>query len=263
MQHHNAVGILTALAPEDVADRWLADLCGGRVRAGVAFAGLRRPGAPLTRVARTAGGFVLSGSAPWVTGWGIVDVVHTAARDEVGDVHWLLVDAVAGETLRVEQHDLIAAGASGTVTVSFADHPVPSDRLTHVESFEEWRRRDARGLGRNGSLALGVATRATELLGDPPELLEEISSRRDELARADADEVPAARARASLLALDATTRLFVAGGGRSTIRGGDAERLVREALFLQVFGQTPAIKDEQLRLLTAGGSGAAWPRPNV
>ena len=59
-----------------------ADLAGGKKRGGVAFAHMLRPGTPMTTTEPVDGGWVMNGSAPWVTGWGHIDVVHAAARHE-------------------------------------------------------------------------------------------------------------------------------------------------------------------------------------
>ncbi|MGA8634121.1 MAG: hypothetical protein WB805_04605 [Candidatus Dormiibacterota bacterium] len=66
---------------------------------------------------------------------------------------------------------------------------------------------------------------------------------------------PPGRARASELALRAATTLVVSGGGRSITMADHAQRLAREALFLLVFGQTPAIKAAQLHRLYDGSHG--------
>ncbi len=110
----------------------LEPLCLGTRRAGVAFAGLRRPGPPILVARRAPGGWVLDGTAPWVTGWGRIDVIHVAARD--GDqVVWALVDAAEGPSLGIEVLPLAAVAASGTVTVRFRGHAVPDERVTLEE----------------------------------------------------------------------------------------------------------------------------------
>ena len=48
------------------------------------------------RVRRSGGDFVLDGTVPWVTGWGMIDVVYVAARDADDVVHFLLMDAPGG-----------------------------------------------------------------------------------------------------------------------------------------------------------------------
>jgi alkylation response protein AidB-like acyl-CoA dehydrogenase len=255
MQHHNAVVALARRAPASLAGEWLEDLCAGRRRAGIAFAGLRRPGPPVLTAHAVAGGFELQGYAPWVTGWERIDAVHVAARDDAGDVVWLLLDAIECPTLRAEWLPLAAVAASATVTVHFDSHRVDAARLTFTEPFEEFSARDALGLRRNGSLALGVASRCARLLGDPPPLGEQIEACRVALDDAGPDTIARARAAAADLALHAATWLVVAGGGRSLLGSEHAQRLAREALFLQVFGQTPAIKAAQLERICARPAG--------
>jgi alkylation response protein AidB-like acyl-CoA dehydrogenase len=247
MQHHGAVRTLATSAPEPIRREWLEPLCLGARRSGVAFAGLRRPGPPVLVTRQVAGGWVLDGTAPWVTGWGRIDVVHVAARDEQGQVVWALVDAVAGPSLQVQPLPLAAVAASGTVTIRFRGHAVPDERVTLVEPFETWQARDAGGLRTNGSLALGVARRCCALLG-PTRFDAELRDCRAALDEASVEELPAARARASRLAMRAASTLVVAGGGRSILTGNHAQRLAREAMFLLVFGQTAAIRREQMAL---------------
>jgi alkylation response protein AidB-like acyl-CoA dehydrogenase len=181
-----------------------------------------------------------------VTGWGRVDVVHTAARDPEGNVVWLLVDAVASPTLEVEPLELAAVNASATVGVRFTDHEVPLSRLTLVEPFATWIARDSAGLSRNGSFPLGVARRCSRLLGSDG-FDDEIAACRRALDESTPDTVAEARAGAADLAVRAASALVVSGGGRSVLVREQAQRLAREAMFLLVFGQTSSIKAAQLR----------------
>jgi alkylation response protein AidB-like acyl-CoA dehydrogenase len=102
IQHHGAVRALVE-APQRLRDAWLSRLCGGEVRAGVAFSGLRRPGPPILTAEPDGDGWRFNGFAPWVTGWGRVDVVRAAARREDGDIVWALVDATAGPTAQLNR----------------------------------------------------------------------------------------------------------------------------------------------------------------
>jgi alkylation response protein AidB-like acyl-CoA dehydrogenase len=247
IQHHGAVRAV-ADAPPAFRDRWLERLCRGTVRAGVAFSGLRRPGPPILSAVPDGDGWRFTGLAPWVTGWGRVDVVRAAARRENGDIVWALVDATAGATLSAERLRLAAVNASATVTLSFQSHWVPADRVIGLQDFDEWQVADRANLRVNGSLALGVARRCSSLLDSAP-LLAEVDQHRDALDHGSPETMPEERARASELALRAATALVVAGGGRSIALDHQAQRLAREAIFLLVFGQTAAIKAAQLHRL--------------
>ncbi len=244
MQHHGAVRAV-AEGPDDLRREWLGSLCRGVKRAGVAFSGLRRPGPPMLLARPASGGWALDGVATWVTGWGRIDAVHVGARTEEGEVAWLLVDAVPGPTLVVERLRLAAVHASSTVTLRFLAHPVPGARLTAREPHDVWRERDRSSLRINGSLALGLASRCATLVG-VSRLDGEIIRCREALDQASVDEMPAARAQASRMALEAAAALVTAGGGRSILLEEHAQRLAREAVFLLVFGQTPAIRKAQM-----------------
>lgn len=197
--------------------------------------------------APVSGGWVLHGSAPWVSGWGRIDVIRVAARHEA-DIVWTLVDVAPSSALRADALQLAAVNASGTVTLRFEGLAVADERVITVEPFEEWRARDREGLRLNGSHALGVARRCLHLLGEAARTtdLSELSRVRDELNAATAETLPEARARASQLAMRVAERLVITRGGGSILLSNHAQRLAREALFLLVFGQTPAIRAQQL-----------------
>jgi alkylation response protein AidB-like acyl-CoA dehydrogenase len=250
LAQHQGVARQVAAASAEIRDEWLVPLCRGDRRSGVAIAGIR-PGADPLRARPSSYGWTLHGSVPWVTGWGLVDVVHVAALDDEGHVVWLLVDADRGPSLQVARQHLVACDASGTVTVTFEGHDVGQERCTGRTSYDEWQRADIDGLRGNGSLALGVAGRCAALLGSG-KLMAEIDQARehlDALERHDADGMPGARAAASELCWRAAGELVVAAGGRSVLRDQHPQRLAREALFLLVFGSRPAIKTELLARL--------------
>jgi hypothetical protein len=200
------------------------------------------------RYRRVAGGYLFDGEAPWVTGWDLVHVLHTAARNDDGDVVWGLLDAIASDSLTVEPLDLVAVRASRTVVVRLRGHFVPDERVTGRTAYADWPVRDRSGLRTNGSLSLGVAARCAALL-DSAALLAAVDECRYELDSATPDRLPEARAAASALAARAAAALAVGTGASAVLRGGPAERSQREALFLLVFGSRPAIKDALARRL--------------
>jgi alkylation response protein AidB-like acyl-CoA dehydrogenase len=229
------------------------DLATGRVRAGVAFAHLRRSRPPLL-ASTTASRVTLTGTAPWVSGWGIVDVVLVGARDG-DDVVWVLLDAVETPTMRAERLALAVAHASSTVRLHFDDHVVATDRVVAREHFASWLERDAAGLRPNGSLALGVTRRCARLLDDhapaaAPRLWQALDSARSALDAADITALPAARADAAALAVRAAATVTAAIGGDAVKSAGHAARLTREAMFVLVQGQTPARRAALLHDLT-------------
>jgi len=240
LQHFGVVGVV-ADGPAALSEAFLADLCSGRRRAGLALQVATRPGPPALRVRRDGDDLLLDGVVPWVTGWGHVDLLLTAARDEQDDVLFLLVDAFAGATLTVTAQRLVAVTASDTVEMTMTGHRVPAGRLLHTVSLADVRAGDPAGLRPNGSLALGLVARCARLLGSSP-LDADLAAARDRLDAAGPEELPAARAAASVLAHRAAGLLVAATGSSAIVCGANAERLAREALFLLVFGTRPAIK---------------------
>jgi alkylation response protein AidB-like acyl-CoA dehydrogenase len=239
-QHHGLVRALETAPPSAERTRWLRRLCSGERRAGLALGGLL-PGAPRLRAEPSGDGWTVDGTSPWVSGWGLVDVIFVAARGPDDTLVSLIVDAVEGGGLSVRRQHLVAVDASVTVTADFAAVAVPAERLVRVEPYSPDRYNAPDVLRQNGFLALGVAGRCCRLLGPTP-FDAELTACRDRLDRADGREIAAARAGASDLAVRAAVALVVATGSRAAVRHEPAERLAREALFLLVFGTRPPIR---------------------
>lgn len=272
LQHHGAVRALAAAPDGPLRERWLEPLCRGARRAGVALGGAL-PGPPLLRARRVPAGYVLDGTSPWVTGWGMIDTLFTVARLDDGDLVTALVPARNGPTLMARPLALVAVNASCTVELGFAGHLVPAGDVVGVLPHADWLARDEHGLRPNGSLALGVAARCCALaaalpaaaslaagpdaggLGIASALDAELTRRRGELDTAAPPAMPAARAAAAEFAHRAAGTLVAAAGSRGILVGEHPQRLAREALFLLVFGSRPAIKQHLTQLL------AASPRP--
>jgi alkylation response protein AidB-like acyl-CoA dehydrogenase len=239
LQHLGVVGRLAAAGPPELQQEFLADLCAGRRRAGIALQAAVRPGPPAIRLRRDGDVLVLDGAVPWVTGWGSVDLVLVAAR-EGDDVAFVLVDARPGPTLAATTQHLVAVQASATVELRLTGHRAPAGRLVQTVPLDTLRAADAAGLRLNGSLALGLVLRCTRRIGSSA-LDDELAAARERLDAAAPAELPAARAAAAELASRAAAALVVATGSRAVLAGSEAERTVREALFLLVFGTRPAI----------------------
>jgi alkylation response protein AidB-like acyl-CoA dehydrogenase len=256
IQHLGALGAAASSTTPGLREAWLPELARGGRRAGIAL-GAVRPGPASVRATRVDGGYVFDGSSPWVTGWGYIDTVLTLARTDRDVVVAALLDAVAGDSLRVEPLTLAAVNASRTVHIRLSRHFVPDARVAGTSPYSDWPARDAAGLRLNGSLALGLADRCCRL-GGLDALRTELDSCRDALDRAGPAAMPAARAAAAELAMRAAAALMVAVGARGVVAGEHAERLVREAAFLLVFGSRPGIRHALLeRLAGARDAGAA------
>src|SRR5271155_222696 len=77
---------------------------GGR-RGGIALTGLI-PGPPQLRAEPAEGGWRLDGTAPWVTGWGLIDLVQVVARGPDNTVVTLIMDAATQPGLTMTRQRL-------------------------------------------------------------------------------------------------------------------------------------------------------------
>lgn len=254
-QHVKTVLVASASA-SPLVRQWVEPLCAGRLRAGLALAGALPTTTPL-RAVPADGGWRLSGPAPWVSGWGRVDLIHTAARTDDDRVVWLLVDARESPSLRAQRVALAALHATATVDLAFHDHVVADERVTVITSegatdatSDEPDGPDPSTLRQHAAFALGVTSRCTALLG-PSSLDDELVACRTALARANASAMPATRAAAAELAVRAATALMSATGSRALRAGRHPQRLAREALFTSVFAAHPPVRDALLARLAS------------
>lgn len=225
-------------------------LCRGELRAGLALAGAQGGPEPL-RARRDGTGWRLAGRCPWVSGWGRVDVVHTAALADDGRVVWSLVAAEESSTLAVERARLAALDATATVTLSFHDHRVDDDDVTLVTGNGGGPAGPPPATLRlHAALGLGVAARCCRLLGRG-RLDEELAATRRRLDAAGTADMPAARAAAAELAVRSAAALACATGASAVCRDRHPQRLLREAWFTSVFAAPSSVREAYLGLLGA------------
>ncbi len=257
-QHFRFLGaMLGPSSPAALRQKYLHGAITGQVKGGVALTGLLS--GPARLMARPVPeGWRLEGEAPWVSGWGVVDVIVVLARGPDDTVVTLLVDAKPQPGLSVTPLRLVALNASRTVRARFGGVVVRPDMVIGEQDYETARAQSER-LRLNGSFALGLVRRCCSLMGPSP-LDQELADCRAALDGADETGLPAARAWACELAARASARLAVSRGSRSALVGDVAERLSREAAFLLVFGSRPAIKESLLARLSAGPRPAAHHR---
>ena len=249
LQHRGLAMTLAAEGtPAALRDQWLGPVCRGQVRGGIALTGII-PGSPLLRARPTGGGWLVHGEAPWVTGWGLIDLLLVQARGPQDSIVTLILDAADRPGLTVTRQRLASVNASVTVRLGFDGVGVPAERFAGQAPFDPAESLRPDRMRINGSLALGLVSRCARLLGPGP-LDDELAAcreRLDEAITADATAMAQARVAASELAVRATAALAVRDGSRSVTVGHHPQRLAREALFLLVFGSRPGIKSALLR----------------
>ena len=217
LQHRGLAMTLAAEGtPAALRDQWLGPACRGQVRGGIALTGII-PGPPLLRARPAGGGWQVDGEAPWVTGWGLIDLLLVLARGPQDSIVTLILDAAAQPGLTVTRQRLAAVNASVTVRLGFDGVLVPAERFAGQAPFDPAESLRPDRMRINGSLALGLVSRCARLLGPGP-LDDELAAcreRLDEAITADATAMAEARAAASELAVRATAALAVRDGSRS------------------------------------------------
>ncbi|HEX3791904.1 MAG TPA: acyl-CoA dehydrogenase family protein [Pseudonocardiaceae bacterium] len=258
LQHHGVVMGLVMTPNTALREKYLSRAVSGELRGGGAFSGVI-PSPPRLTARRHGEGWLLNGDVMFVSGWGIVDVLHVSAIDEdSGEVVNGLIEARLGTGIAEAQPlDLVAAQASRTVRLVFADLSLPDEMVTTRANRDEFLNGLAIGLRVDSSLALGLIQRA--LVGMDAAGQQDVAEkfrveaaalrRRFDAALGDPASLPALRAACSELALRVCGALVVAVGGRALLRDCDAQRLAREALFTLVFASRPKVKSSLLDLL--------------
>lgn len=275
-QHATPLASIAASGNADLRGRLLPALCSGEVLAGVAIAHLRRPGPPAVSAVRTPSGWRFDGTVAWVTSWGICDVVLLAGVSREGEVVTVVVPARAAEGLTASDPlPLAAMGATRTVSLELRDLTVDAADVIDVGDLGGWLQVDAAKTANAGAHLFGLHRECVT------RLLETASRRDDATAAALAqqlaqegqrlrrvaytliDEVPAGeavedrlavRAAALDLVVRSATALVVATGGSAMTLGAPAQRLLREAVFFLVQGQTAPVREATLQLLRDSGA---------
>jgi alkylation response protein AidB-like acyl-CoA dehydrogenase len=261
IQHHSVVRGLTGTQNVDLREKYLGVAIRGEVRGGVALAGaIPRP--PRLWATATDGGWLLTGEAPFVSGWGIIDMLLIAAREAAGGPQGTivsgLVDAAAGAGVTVEELRLIAAQGSNTVRLRFEDYFLPAEKVLAEVSHADFLANQHISARLNGCLAMGVAGRCIRMIDEAgqPDAAARLHTAQDavrdrlDAGLADPPALPAARAAASELAYRAAGALVAAVGSSGILQRQHAQRLVREATFTLVAAGRPEVKNALLQLLS-------------
>ena len=164
-QHGPVVRMLVRSENEVLRDRHLPDLCAGRALGGVAYSHLRTP-RPSVFAERVDGGWRLTGTQPWCTGWPLVDLVLAGALDRDGDaVVFGLVPAGDRPALR-STGELRLAAMAGTRThaLAFDGLLVPDGQVVAVRDRAEFAAYDTALNANVQPSTYGVALAALDLL---------------------------------------------------------------------------------------------------
>ena len=262
-QHGPVVRMLKASENTALAERHLPALCAGERVGGVAWSHLRTS-APSVRATRVAGGWSLSGTQPWCTGWGLTDVVLVGALVEDADeVVFGLVPAGDRPALRsTGELGLAAMGGTSTHALRLHELVVPDEDVVLHRAREPWAQGDREINSNVQPSTFGVALAALDLLdARSPEIAAALRARvldvraaayrlLDEVDGAERlDERLALRAQALLLGVESSTALLTARGGQGMGLDDPAQRLLRAAAFQVVHSQAAHVRAATLDAL--------------
>ncbi|GAA2026437.1 acyl-CoA dehydrogenase family protein [Polymorphospora rubra] len=244
----------------------LPDLVAGRRIGGAAFGHVRTwPGRTTVRVRREPGGWRFDGVAPWFSGHGLVDLVLLAGVDERDQaIVFAVVDLPQPATVRAVPLRLAAIDGARTVALELDGLTVPDERVAQVVGVDEWKARD----GLDGppvypgsmGLARAAAGYALDRFPDNPDLrhlADEIALLRTLAsgpgnaaeAREPGHDVFYWRSRSVNLAVRAANAAVVARGGAGLLADDPVQVWARAALFLQVRGLSPRLREAHLARL--------------
>jgi alkylation response protein AidB-like acyl-CoA dehydrogenase len=270
-QHHMPLRVTaaSALLGDAGRERLLRPLCDGTALAGIVFSQLRSYPRVQVAASPVAGGWQLTGTAPWFTGWGLSDTALFSGLTSDGEVVMGFARPVSSPTLSASDPlQLAALGGTATVRLTFSGLFVADEDVVLHQAYADWALADSRMVVNAQPAAFGLARSAISVLRASGDV--QAGEVADALAVAVGDVRAAAlglitgsppdealaerlalRVRAAQLMVDAAHATVVVGGGRSLALDQRAQRLVREATFLQVQAQTADVRAAQLRAVRA------------
>lgn len=251
-QHNGLVAQMSSSGNHDLRETLLPDLASGRVRGGVAFAGVI-PDPPRMSARRVDGGWELTGFAPFVSGWGSIGALSVSAGDvETGDIVTGLITPAPGPGITdIHRHDLVAADATNTVSLRLERLFVADAQILTRVPRPEFLAGQAIGIRLNGTFPVGVAERCARLLAqaDRGEQSQRLLARADDVrSRLDAglgdpEVLVQARADGADLAVESANCLIAARGGAALLRTDPAQLLARWAMFTLVAASRGPLKE--------------------
>jgi alkylation response protein AidB-like acyl-CoA dehydrogenase len=256
VQHHGMLAALSATTNTALRDELLPDVAAGRTRGGVAFAGAV-PVPPRMRADRIDGGWRLVGHAPFVSGWGVIDVIQFSAGDNAsGDiVSGVLAAEMQPGITSVQAQSLFGADATKTVSIDVDGLVIPDDRVVSRVTRADFMANQNFGSRLNGTLPIGVVRRCIDLLDDGgrPDAAERLRAdattvrARLDAGLADSAALLEARAEAAELAVRAAAAVVANSGGPALLRTSPAQLVARDATFTLVAASRPELKQSLVR----------------
>ncbi len=287
-QHHGSSRMIANGPNELLKQTVVPDLAAGKRMCAISFAHLRRPGPPTLTAEPVSGGYRLNGTAPWVTGWGLMDQVVFGAtlpdgrfvylwspgnREDFASVFDLsdLSDPKWGEMTASPPIPLCAMNSSSTVALNLKNWFIPADHFLAESNRETMERNDRNGVLGATAMPIGCATAALRVLCDVADKKRAIpaiqraadtftSELSDAKAQVDSwssrggepeffENALRIRAWCIDLAVRASHAAITAVSGSANSLDHPAQRLMREAMFYTIQAQTREVMTATLERL--------------
>lgn len=285
-QHHGPSRMIASGPNQALKDWLLPDLARGARMCGISFAHLRRPGPPILRAVPELGGYRLEGTAPWVTGWGLMNQVVFGATLPDGRFAYLWSPAdradfpeifadialpADGGALRASPPlPLCAMNASATVELRCDRWFIPEEHKLSESDHETMRCNDRNGVLGATTMPLGCGAAAVRVLCAAAEKrnipavrraatsfgaeLEDLHATIEEWIARTAEpgffeKAVELRAWCIEFGVRAAHAAVASVSGAANLRSHPAQRLLREAMFYTIQAQTQEVMEATLERL--------------
>ena len=270
-QLHAGGNFVEKCKDEELKRELLPQFAQGKNICGVGFSHLRRSGPPVVTAVRTAKGFVINGTIPWISAWTLLDsfILGATVADTGGIIFcYLPIREFRNNLFASTPMRLSTMDASETVELSITDLPLPARYVLSEHPEGQMARNDFRGLAGHTEMPLGCALGSASFIRrlgikrGKPHLT--AAAHKIEEAAAAAEESAllwngtrfeelgyhenALKARTDVIALavHAAAAAIAALGGSAHLTTSPAQRRYREAAFYMTQAQT---EDIQISLL--------------
>lgn len=288
-QHHGASRMIAGSKDALLRNTLVPNLAAGRALCAISFAHLRRPGPPILRALFADGGVRLSGTAPWVTGWGLMNQVVLGATLPDGSFIYVWSPANRndypelfeqggpssddwGSMTATNPLPLCTMNASATVAIHLDNWFIPQSHVLSQSDRTAMHRNDRNGVLNATAMPIGCASAGVRIL-------EHVAATKKlpaiaRAAKSFADEVNEARNQVEFwtnpdgaadpgfferaveirawcieLALRTAHAAITAVSGSANSLDHPAQRLIRESMFYTVQAQTVEVMDATLARL--------------
>lgn len=269
-QHQSAVSMIAKSENAALKSDFLPRMHSADCLVGIGFSQLRRPGPPMVTATETAGGYLINGLVPWVTGYSFFPKFMIGAELPDGRALFGIVPFEESEEIQIGEPMQLSAMESALTTIAeFNDHFLPDAFVADIKPAGWIFKNDQINITLQGFFALGCAMGSIDVIRaqaerKDPEFLNSIADKlqteigdcRQSLSEAQelsGEETTDAKLQLRAWAIDLSMRCahaaVAAAGGSANTLDHPAQRLLRESLVYTVSAQTKPIMHATLERL--------------